>query len=312
MSSCEREISRDRSQLERDTVFGFGTLTAHPARERRQATDRKDAMFEQKTLGIIGAGNMGGALVRGVVRSGVVSPDRLIVGDPSAEVRAALARECGVAVDADSATVVERADVVLLAVKPFLLRDVVAGVRDRARDDQLVLSVVAGVRGETIQEAFGRKLAVVRAMPNLPATVGAGATAIAAVAPAGPAELDLAESIFGAVGAVARVSEHQLDAVTGLSGSGPAYVYTVIEALADGGVLVGLPRDVARELAVQTVLGAAEVVKKSGEHPAVLRDRVTTPGGTTIAGLKALEDHGLRAALQSAVVAATERSRELG
>ncbi len=265
-----------------------------------------------KHLVLIGGGNMGGALVRGIRAADLIPARKITVVDLERRVLEELEESYGVAVTDDAAAVVPAAEILLLAVKPYLLGDVLDGLKAHVRPEQLVVSVVAGVEGSTIQGRLGRNNPVVRVMPNVAATVGAAASGITACPPATEEHLEIVERMFAAVGAVARVSEAQMDAVTGLSGSGPAYVYTVIEALCEGGVRMGLPPDVARKLATQTVLGAALVVQTTGEHPAVLRDRVTTPGGTTIAGLHALEAGGLRAALSEAVRAATERSRELG
>ena len=260
---------------------------------------------------------MGEALLRSVLSAGVfgnakAGASRVSVVDVSTKLLDAIHRDHKVNVTTDAKSVVPDADVLLLAVKPFVLADVLDDLRDIVRGDQLILSIVAGVEGEFVRDRLGKNNPVVRAMPNIAATVGESASALAKVAPATDEHLSIAEEILGAAGNVVRVEENHLDAVTGLSGSGPAYVYTVIEALSDGGVRMGLTREVARQLATQTVLGAARLVHESGEHPAVLRDRVTTPGGTTIAGLQALEESGLRAALMGAVEAATRRSRELG
>jgi pyrroline-5-carboxylate reductase len=214
-------------------------------------------------------------------------------------------------VSTDASAVVADADIILLAVKPYTLNDVIDGFRDQVRSEQLVMSIIAGVEAGYIRERIGKNNPVVRCMPNIAATVDAAASAICSCGVATSEHLDLAELIFGAVGEVVRVEEHHLDAVTGLSGSGPAYIYMVIEAMCDGGVKMGLPRDVAMSLATQTVAGAARLVKETGEHPAKLRDQVTTPGGTTIAAVHELEERGLRAMLISAVVTATEQSRRL-
>jgi pyrroline-5-carboxylate reductase len=198
----------------------------------------------------------------------------------------------------------------VLVVKPG---DVASAARDVAEaGTRRILSVAAGVTTRVIEEAAGRPLAVVRAMPNTPALVRAGAAAISPGSSAGAEDMAWAEEILGAVGVVVRVPEKALDAVTGLSGSGPAYVFLVAEAMADAGVLAGLSRDVAERLAFQTLLGAAQLLTEGGDGPATLRAAVTSPGGTTAAGLRQLEGHGVRAAFLDAVMAATERSRQLG
>jgi len=259
-------------------------------------------MFKPGKIGFIGGG-----LLRSHVAAEVV-----LVADPSEERRRHLADSYGVAVIADNRTVVDGCDLVVLAVKPQLVGEVLAGCAPDWAERKLLLSILAGVATATLEGALPVTPRVVRAMPNLPAIVGAGATAIAGGRAATAADLETARHLFASVGTVQVVTEGQLDAVTGLSGSGPAYVFTVIEALADGGVQEGLPRDVAQALALQTVLGAAQLVKESGEHTAILRDRVCSPGGTTIAGIKTLEEKGLRAALMAAVASASQRSRELG
>ncbi|MCA9623267.1 MAG: pyrroline-5-carboxylate reductase [Myxococcales bacterium] len=267
--------------------------------------------LSEERIAFVGGGNMAEALLAGLLEAGV-APERICASDPSASRRDHLAARHGVAVSASNAAAVAGATLVVLAVKPSVVvpacREIAAAVASEA----LVLSIAAGVPTATIEAELPEGARVVRAMPNTPALVQAGATAVAPGHAAGDADLALAEAVFGAVGLTVRVPESGLDAVTGLSGSGPAYVMLMIEALADGGVKAGLPRDVAQALATQTVLGSAELQRQTGEHPAVLKDRVTSPGGTTIAGLAVLEAAGLRGALLEAVVAAAERSRELG
>jgi pyrroline-5-carboxylate reductase len=254
---------------------------------------------------------MAEALIRGLLREGVAAAT-LQVAEPNTERRAFLQKQYGVAVGADNKALVTACSTVVLAVKPQIVAEVVTAFTPVWSADKLLVSILAGTATATIEELLGGTPRLVRAMPNLPAVVGAGATALAPGRYATNADLLTARRLFSAAGLVQAVTEGQLDAVTGLSGSGPAYVFTVIEALADGGVQEGLPRDVAQALAIQTVLGAAQLVKESGEHTAVLRDRVCSPGGTTIAGVRALEEKGLRAALMEAVASATRRSRELG
>jgi len=257
-------------------------------------------------LVVLGGGRMGAALVGGLVRAGWAAPEAITVVEASTARRAELQQQHpGVRVVAE----LEAGEGLLLAVKP----GDAAGAARAAAELRFprVLSVVAGVNLRTLQEWTGPESAVVRAMPNTPALVGAGMAAMAGGEGASDDDLDWAEGILAAVGHVVRVPEHQLDAVTGLSGSGPAYVFVVAEALIEAGVLVGLPRPVAEELAVQTLLGSARLLAETGESPAALRAAVTSPGGTTAAGLRALEDRAVRAAMIDAVVAATERSRQL-
>jgi len=255
---------------------------------------------------------MGRAIVGGLLRGHDLDPARIRATRRTASLRDALAADFpGLAPTADNRAAVDGATVVVLAVKPQNVAGVVEEIREAVSDDALVISILAGITTDALEAAFGRPLAVVRAMPNTPALVDEGATALAAGRHAAPEQLALARAIFEAVGLVEEVPEGLMDAVTGLSGSGPAYIYMVIEALTDGGVKQGLPRPTAARLAAQTVLGAARLVLETGKHPAILRDEVTTPGGTAIAAVADLEAHGLRTMLINAVGTATTRSQEL-
>ena len=258
-------------------------------------------------LQLIGGGRMGEALLGGLLRAGTVSADDVRVVEPLESRRKELAdRYPGLEVAAEPGP----ADGSVIAVKP---QDVPAACRAAAGPGSgRVLSIAAGVTVATLEGALAPGTAVVRAMPNTPALVGVGASAIAAGSHATEDDLSWAEQLLGAVGIVVRVREPLLDAVTGLSGSGPAYVFLVAEALIEAGVLAGLPRDVSAALSVQTLLGAATLLAEGTEGPEALRAAVTSPGGTTAAGLRTLEQHGVRAALLEAVAAATERSRQLG
>jgi pyrroline-5-carboxylate reductase len=260
------------------------------------------------SVGTIGAGNMAEAILRGLVEAGL-PPQRLVASDPVDERRALLAGQLGIRTTARNAEVVEGAEVVVIAVKPQQLDEALAGLPPDAHP--LYLSIVAGCRLERLRALLGDGSRLVRSMPNTPALIGAGISALAAEPGLDPDDLDRAAAVLEAVGEVVRVPEAQLDAVTGLSGSGPAYVYALIEALTEAGVAEGLPADVAGRLSAQTVLGAARLVRASGESPARLREKVSSPGGTTLAGLGALEKGGFRSALVAAVRAATERSKEL-
>ncbi|HEY9737419.1 MAG TPA: pyrroline-5-carboxylate reductase [Trichocoleus sp.] len=262
-------------------------------------------------LGVIGGGVMGEALISRLIDQGVFAPDAVIVSDPQSERRTYLADTYGVITTDDNAAVVAKAQTLLLAIKPQVIDQVAPGLLQAATSPRFLLSILAGVTLERLQ-GFFPQWPVVRAMPNTPATVGAGITAITAGAHTSPEDLALARRIFGSVGDVVDVPEYLMDAVTGLSGSGPGYVAIMIEALADGGVAAGLPRATALQLALQTVRGTAELLLQSGLHPAQLKDRVTSPGGTTITGIARLEEAGLRSALIEAVRAASDRSRELG
>ncbi len=257
-------------------------------------------------LVMVGGGRMGEALLGGLIGSGWATASELAVVEPVPSRRDELAaRYPGLTVTDEP----RGGDGVVLAVKPHQIEEAchaLAGL-----DVGRVLSIAAGVTLDRLEFALGSGVPVVRAMPNTPALVGAGAAAIAGGTHAVAADLDWAEAVLGAVGIVVRVSEAQLDAVTGLSGSGPAYVFLVAEALIEAGVLVGLARDVSTDLAVQTLLGSARLLAETGDDPAQLRAAVTSPGGTTAAGLRALEDRATRAAFIAAVVAARDRSAEL-
>ena len=263
-------------------------------------------------LGLIGGGNMAEALVRGLLAARTLTKEQIRVSDPSADRRELLESNHGVQTTSSNTDLGAWAEVVLFAVKPQLIDAVLSQCADSLSPNCLVLSILAGTPLSTFENALAPKTAVVRAMPNTPALVQSGATALAPNEFCTDEHLTLAQSLFSAVGITVVLHESQIDAVTGLSGSGPAYVMLIIEALSDGGVQAGLPRDVATLLAAQTVMGAAKLVLDTGKHPGVLKDLVTSPGGTTIAGVNALEAGGLRHTLMQAVAAATARSRELG
>lgn len=268
-------------------------------------------MRVDRTVALIGAGNMGEALVRGLVGSKTVPPTRCLVTNKSNDTRLArLAREWGVETTRDKARVMREGEVIILAVKPLDMPEVLREIAPYAEARHLVLSVAAGVPLEVIENHLGRVPAA-RVMPNTSTAVGASATAIAAGRWATPDHLDTAREIFDAVGRVVIVPEALLDAVTGLSGSGPAYVYLLAEVMVEAGLRAGLSRDVALALVSQTVLGAGKMLAELGEEPEVLRRRVTSPGGTTIAGVKALEEGGFREAVHAAIERAASRSREL-
>lgn len=255
---------------------------------------------------------MGGALVAGMLRAGVTTPQRLTATARTPQRAEALAQRHGIRATAGAnREMAENADIIVVAVKPHVLPQVLEEIRWGLREGRILISMVAAVPLATIEQIVDRPLAIFRAMANTPVTVGEGATAIAANELATVEDFAKVEHIFRSVGAVCHVEEDQLHAVTALSGAGPAYVYTVIEALTAGGLKVGLPRDAAARLAEQTVLGAAKLVRDSGTHPAVLRDQVVTPGGVTIEGLYELERQGVRAMFMAAVEAGTRRSREI-
>jgi len=265
-----------------------------------------------KRVGFVGGGNMGEALIRGLLGASLVPADHIAATDVRAERHAQLARQFGITAHADNVRLVREADVVILAVKPQVMAPVLAEIAPAVTAGHLLISIAAGVSTATMRRALGKDARLIRVMPNTPALVLQGAAAIARGPGLGPDDLGTAQEIFGAVGRAVVLDEEALDAVTGLSGSGPAYVAIVIEALADGGVRMGLDRATAMTLAIQTVLGAAQLLSETGMHPAALKDMVSSPGGTTIAGITALEEGGLRSTLIRAVERATLRSRELG
>ncbi len=262
-------------------------------------------------FGLIGTGNMAEALIRGLLAAGVAERAQLVGSDPRAERRREIADLYGIETLADNAEVARRADILILAVKPQVMTRVLDEIRTQVRPSALVISIAAGIPLAVIESHLPR-VRVVRTMPNTPALVSAGATAIAAGGHATEEDLDAARRIFDSVGMSVTLEESQMDAVTGLSGSGPAYMFLIIEALSDAGVKVGLSRYNAQALAAQTVLGSAKLLLETNEHPGRLKDMVTSPGGTAIAGLHTLEAGGLRTTLMNAVEVATNRSRELG
>ena len=270
------------------------------------------SMMKDPKMAFLGAGNMAEALVAGIVKGKLSKPEFVLATDISPARLEILKDRYGIQVGDQNLDAVSWADVIILCVKPQVINDVLAEIQASLSEKQLVISVAAGVSINRIQEIIGQTIPLVRAMPNTPAVIQEGVTALAGCRDLSLEQLSVAQKIFESVGQVVVVDEALMDAVTGLSGSGPAYIYLAIEALIDGGVRVGLPRNIAHVLAVQTVLGAAKMAKETNEHPALLKDRVTSPGGTTIAGVQRLEEGGLRATLIDAVEAATHRSRELG
>ncbi|MEA3281380.1 MAG: pyrroline-5-carboxylate reductase [Euryarchaeota archaeon] len=263
-------------------------------------------------IGIIGTGRIGEALLRGVLAADLCQSDRIFASDVDTARLDTLHSELGINTSTDNTDTIGNAETIILAIKPQILASVLQSVKQQTWDEVLVISVAAGVRIRSIEENLPAGAHLIRVMPNIACTVGQAISAISAGSNATESDLETARTIFGSVGRVVTVPESMMDAVTGLSGSGPAFVFQIIEALADGGVHEGLPRDVALELAAQTVLGAAAMVIETGEHPGVLKDMVTSPAGTTIRGIHALEVQGLRAGMMNAVIAATRRSRELG
>lgn len=253
---------------------------------------------------------MGEALLSRLIAEKAYLPGEVWVSEPQPQRQEFLAQQYGIRIAGDNQAIVSRADVLLLAIKPQIFNAMIAALQ-AGKAQQLVISILAGTPLQKLEAAFPGQ-PVIRAMPNTPATIGAGMTAIAPGQHANADHLHIAQRIFATVGEVAEVPESLMDAVTGLSGSGPGYVAILIEALIDGGVAAGLPRAIATKLALQTVRGTAELLQTTGLHPAELKDRVTSPGGTTIAGIAQLESAGFRSALIAAVQAAYRRSQELG
>lgn len=267
--------------------------------------------FTKSRIGFIGCGAMAKALAGGLVEAGL-SASQIRASDPFAAARESFATAIGAKTFAGNDEVVGESDLVVLAVKPGAVAEVLSGLDPSASARPIWVSIAAGVPLSTLSSALPAKARIVRTMPNTPALVQAGATAYFPGPNVGAGELELVEQVLRAAGWCWRApSEDMLDAVTGLSGSGPAYVFLFLEALADAGVSQGLPRDAAQALAIRTVLGSAKLALETGSHPGVLKDQVTSPGGTTIAGLEKLEAGGVRAAIYEAVRAATERSRSL-
>jgi pyrroline-5-carboxylate reductase len=263
-------------------------------------------------IGFVGAGNMATALLKGLLRAGHWQAAQIQISDVDAAKAARLSSEHGVVARASTRELASWASVLILAVKPQSMPAALADCAQSMSSETLVVSVAAGVRCATIAAALPPGTRIVRAMPNTPALVGAGATALSSSPTATASDRTLAKQLFDAVGRTVSVDESHMDAVTGLSGSGPAYVMVVIEALADGGVRAGLSRETSMLLATQTVLGSAQLLLESGDHPAEWKDRVMSPGGTTSAGLEAIEAGRLRHTLSQAVQKATARARELG
>lgn len=269
-------------------------------------------MLTDKRIGFLGGGNMAEAILRGLLNQDDIAPEQLGASDRQAERLNDLETRLGIHTERENRALVEWADIVVLAVKPQIMPEALSEIADLAGPDTLFISIAAGVTTAQIEEALRSDARVVRTMPNTPALVGAGATALCAGKHASADDLEVARCIFDAVGITEILKESQLDAVTGLSGSGPAYAFLMLEALSDAGVKVGLPRSTALRLAAQTLLGSAKLLLDTNGHPGKLKDMVTSPGGTSIAGLHALEQGGLRTTLMSAVEAATNRAKELG
>ena len=264
------------------------------------------------TIGFVGGGQMAEAMIRGILAAGLAVPECITVAEPAAARCELLVSRYGVVCTQDPAILCRNSEILVLAVKPQAAASVLAQYRPFVGEHHLVVSIMAGVTLRALADAFAAPVRLIRVMPNTPALVLAGAAAFSPNAQATARDCAIAAELFSAVGTCVEVPEHLLDAVTGLSGSGPGYVFAFIEAMIDAGVLAGLPRPIAEQLTVQTVLGSARLAQESGEHPAILKGKVTSPGGTTIAGLQVLEEGALRGLVMGAVAAAAGRSRELG
>jgi pyrroline-5-carboxylate reductase len=268
--------------------------------------------LDGKKLGFIGTGKMGSALIKGICGAGLFSGSDVYASDlyePSLE---ELKRDSGVNVSTDNTITVSNSDVIVLAVKPQILRKVISSIKDDVTENKLVISIAAGVKLEDIEKEFNTGTRVVRVMPNIAATVAEAASAITQGKNASKEDAEDALAIFRSVGSAIQVPENLMDAVTGLSGSGPAYIFPIIEAMADGAVYEGLDRKSAMILAAQTVMGAAKMALETEMHPGELKDMVTSPAGTTIRGIRVLEENGVRAAFMNAVIESSNRSKELG
>jgi len=273
-------------------------------------------VLKNKKIGFIGGGNMAEAMIKGLLSASFIESKNVFVSEPSEAKRDTLHAEYKIKVGADNRELVKKCDIIILAVKPQIVQKVLRDIASLVGRDKLVISIAAGVpiaiMDDVLRGGKNKKFSIVRTMPNTPALVQEGVTAIASGKHVNKTDVKIAHRIFEAVGRTVDVEEDQLDAVTGLSGSGPAYIFMLIEALSDAGVKMGLSREVSTTLTIQTVLGSAKLARESGKHPGELKDMVTSPGGTTISGLHALEEGSLRTTLMNAVEDATLRSRELG
>ncbi len=267
--------------------------------------------FSQLRVAVLGAGKMGGILLQAFLKQQMLAPDQLLATVAHEDRAAALSAQWGVEVSTDNLATARQADVILIGVKPFQVPALIAEIKPSLTPEKLLISFAASVKTGAIEEAAGIDIPVIRAMPNTPSMLGAGIAALCRGRFVTEAQMELASRIFEAVGRTVIVDEKHMDAVTGLSASGPAFIYIILESLAEAGVKVGLPRDIATLLAAQTAFGAAKMVLETGYHPALLKDAVTTPAGCTIDGILELEEGGLRVTLIKAVMRATQRAKEL-
>ena len=268
-------------------------------------------MFKNYKIGFIGAGTMGKAIIGGLINSGFILKDEIIASEISQNAAEKVSSKIGIVTTLDNNELVEKSDIIVLCVKPHIVKTILESVKKSLSSDKLLISIAAGVSTSFIEEILDKQVPVIRIMPNTPALVGEGMSVICKGKYTSEKQMEYAGELFSKVGRCLEIDEKYINAVTGISGSGPAFMYLIIEALADGGVKLGLPKQKAIELAAQTALGAAKMVIETGKHPSVLKDEVTTPGGTTIAGLIVMEDNKIRAALAHTVEAAAKRAEDL-
>lgn len=262
-------------------------------------------------IGVIGLGNMAKAIIAGMLAESMAKPEEIIGSARTEQTREAVRKQYGICVEADNTKVASRADVLILAVKPQVFGEVIPQIRESVKQDAIVLSIAAGKTIAQIEQAFHRKLKVVRCMPNTPAMVGEGCSGVCRNEAVSDQEMEYCLKLFSGLGLAQEVPEKLMDAVVGVSGSSPAFVFLFLEALADGAVKAGMPRKQAYQFAAQTVLGSAKLMLKTGKHPGELKDMVCSPGGTTIEGVQVLEDAGFRSAVMDAVEACVEKSRNM-
>ena len=279
--------------------------------ESSNVTSKLASKLSTKRIAVVGAGKIGGILLRAFLEQKLVQPKRVHATVRHADKARTLAKQLGITASTDNRAAVRGVDIVLLAVKPQAVKEILEEIKPEMKPGQLIVSVVASVSTQLMEKQLGVDVPVIRAMPNTPCAIGCGMTGLAKGTHASKEHLEIAQSMFEAVGRVVVVDEKQIDAVTGLSASGTAFIYIILESLAEGGVKVGLPRDVSTLLAAQTMMGAARMVLDTGDHPALLKDAVTTPAGSTMDGILELEDGKVRVTLIKAVMKATQRAKEL-
>ena len=264
-----------------------------------------------KIIGFIGSGNMASAMIGGIINAKLVSPNHVICSDPSKTKLDNLQSRYGITTTTDNCEVVTKSDILVLSIKPQFYPEVIQEIKAQVNDNTIIVVIAAGQKIENIKKLFEKNIKVVRAMPNTPALVGEGMAALSPCPMILPEELDLICNIFNSFGKCEVIAENLMDAVTAVSGSSPAFVFMIIEAMADGAVLEGMPRDKAYTFAAQAVLGSAKMVLETGKHPAQLKDMVCSPGGTTIQGVSVLEESGLRASILKAIQATAKKSKDM-